>query len=175
MARPRSRGARRTSRTRARGGRGARGTTGGGIARYVIPIGVAGALLWYLMPTAQAAPRNGTTPNGGGGVPNVNVPTPTRGAPFIRARITERTRLSGAPNANGSSLSGLNVNDVVYIIPGTWRPVGEHPEWAAVITDLQLSPSGPPEANRRGWVDTRYLEDQGEIELPVTLGVGGWR
>ena len=49
MARARTRSARRT--TRARGGRAARG---GGIAQYLIPIGVAGALLWYLMPRAQA-------------------------------------------------------------------------------------------------------------------------
>ena len=62
MARARTRGARRT--TRARGGRAARG---GGIAQYLIPIGVAGALLWYLMPRAEAAPGGAGGAGGAGG------------------------------------------------------------------------------------------------------------
>ena len=198
MARPRTRSSRggRTSRTRARG-RGGRATGGGSIARYVIPVAAAGALLWYLMPTAQAGGPGGKGGEGGEGgegagtVPDEPVPFAQYTANDIpRERITAQRagNILSAPNRNstivgrfaaGERLITPNVDDTRNFggplrqgDPGQGTPGYTDPGWFPV--EVAGRPAG-------GWA--RLILFDFASREPVLrigeglrgVGVGGWR
>ena len=194
MARPRSRGARRTTRSTRVRGRGGRTTSGGGLARYVIPVAAAGALLWYLMPTAQAGGpggRGGEGGEGGGTVPDEPVPFDQYTTNAIpRERITARRagNILSAPNANstivgrfaaGERLITPNVDDTRNFggplrqsDPGYGTAGYTDPGWFPV--EVAGRPAG-------GWA--RLILFDFASREPVLrigeglrgVGVGGWR
>ena len=160
MARPRSRGSRRATRARGRASRGAGG--GGGLARYVIPVAVAGALLWYLMPKAEAGQPGGAGDPGkagtnGGVGPAVPVPIPQPGTAVLASvPVTVAGNLYAGPGENTAVVRPLAVNDIVIAVNYSEPRNG----WIAVFI---------PRTNVSGWAPLAKLGTATEVADDTTV------